>query len=193
MGSLNTITIRDAAANDKEAIQQVMLASYVQYEAVMSPPRWEAYREGILAAVDSDRALVTIIAERDGVIIGSMQMFVSSEAAYGRPEMEIHSPIIRYLSVLPSVRGQGVATELILESVRRTASLGASVLHLHTSDLMQSAVRLYERLGFERAYDKDFYNGETLVKSYRMPLHANVLEQLSSKALRSGQASHSVD
>ena len=182
MGSLSTITIRDAAAPDREAIQQVMLAAYVQYEAVMSPPRWAAYRKGILAAVDSEKALATIVAERDHEIVGSVQMFVSSEAAYGRPELGIHTPIIRLLSVLPSARGQGVATELIIESVKRTIALGAPVLHLHTSDLMQSAVRLYERLGFERAYDKDFSNGENLVKSYRLSLHEKVLEQLTLRA-----------
>ncbi|WP_282935929.1 GNAT family N-acetyltransferase [Paenibacillus sp. RC67] len=191
MESLSAITIRDAAAYDKEAIQQVMLAAYVQYEAVMPHSRWAAYREGILAAVDSDKALFTIVAEQDSVIVGSVQMFVSSEAAYGRPEMNIHTPIIRYLSVLPSVRGQGVATKLIIESVKRTAALGATVLHLHTSDLMQSAVRLYERLGFERAYHKDFNNGETLVKSYRLPLHPNVLEQLSTKASMTIKSSES--
>ncbi|MFC6454590.1 MULTISPECIES: GNAT family N-acetyltransferase [Paenibacillus] len=182
MGSLSTLTIRDAAASDREAIQHLMLAAYVQYEAVMAPPRWEAYREGILAAVDNEKAIATLVAEQDGEIVGSVQMFVSSEAAYGRPELEIHTPIIRLLSVLPSARGQGVATELIIESVKRTIALGAPVLHLHTSDLMQSAVRLYERLGFERAYDKDFSNGENLVKSYRLPLHAKALEQLVSRA-----------
>lgn len=41
--------------------------------------------------------------------------------------------------------------------------------------MMESAVRLYERLGFERAYDKEFHNGTVLVKSYRLKLSDAVL------------------
>jgi len=37
--------------------------------------------------------------------------------------------------------------------------------------MMDSAVRLYERLGFERAFDKEFHNGTVLVKSYRLALN----------------------
>jgi ribosomal protein S18 acetylase RimI-like enzyme len=36
--------------------------------------------------------------------------------------------------------------------------------------MMDSAVRLYERLGFERARDKEFMSGEVLVKSYFLQL-----------------------
>jgi GNAT superfamily N-acetyltransferase len=71
---------------------------------------------------------------------------------------------------LPKARGFGIATELIKESARRSLHLGASTLYLHTTDMMDSAIRLYERLGFERAYDKDMRNGDTLVKSYRLTL-----------------------
>ncbi len=36
-------------------------------------------------------------------------------------------------------------------------------------------MRLYERLGFERAYDKEFYAGDLLVKSYRLHLNRTPL------------------
>jgi ribosomal protein S18 acetylase RimI-like enzyme len=42
---------------------------------------------------------------------------------------------------------------------------------LHTTDLMQAAVRLYERLGFERAHDLDFEPAPGIIaKGYRLDL-----------------------
>ncbi|MNE97889.1 hypothetical protein D3C80_1963150 [compost metagenome] len=36
--------------------------------------------------------------------------------------------------------------------------------------MMASAIKLYEHLGFKRAYETDIMNGETLVKGYRLDL-----------------------
>ncbi len=64
----------------------------------------------------------------------------------------------------------GIAERLIEEVVRRSRDLGVATLHLHTTDMMAAAVKLYERLGFARAVEKDFFNGETHVKSYWLRL-----------------------
>ncbi|MEY9092617.1 GNAT family N-acetyltransferase [Paenibacillus sp. RC84] len=170
MGSSPSIVIREAAEADREAVRAVMLEAYLQYADVMSAQRWQQYREDIGGAADKGNPVARLVAEAEGKIVGTVQLFVSSEAAYGRPELEIYTPIIRYLSVSPEARGRGVATELIKESAKRSLELGASTLHLHTSDMMASAVSLYERLGFQRAFDKEFHNGEVLVKSYRLEL-----------------------
>jgi GNAT superfamily N-acetyltransferase len=163
------IRIRDAADADRGALKELLLQAYGQYEADLQE-HWEAYKESILASVDAAGPKARLVAELSGRIVGSAQLFLSSEEAYGRPELGIHAPILRLLAVSPDHRGKGIATELIRESVRRAIGWGADALYLHTSDMMASAVRLYERLGFERAYDKEFHNGRTLVKSYRLPL-----------------------
>lgn len=175
MGKSDEIRIRDAMELDREAILEVMLEAYEQYRTVLPSARWEPYRESIRASVDGDNPAARLVAELAGKVVGSVQLFLSSEAAYGMPELEIQSPIIRFLSVSPAVRGRGIATLLIRESARRSLALGAATLHLHTSDMMESAVRLYERLGFERAFDKDMRNGDTLVKSYRIHLQEAAL------------------
>ncbi|WP_123041525.1 GNAT family N-acetyltransferase [Cohnella candidum] len=170
------VLIREARVSDREAIRKVLLDAYGQYESVLSPERWEAYKENIEASVDSAGPRTRLVAERNGEIIGSALLFDSSLAAYGH-DIGIESPIVRLLAVSQSARGQGVATALLRESARLAVEWGADTLHLHTSDMMASAVRLYERLGFERAYDKEFHNGETLVKSYRLHLRESALLQ----------------
>ncbi|MEK0317658.1 GNAT family N-acetyltransferase [Cohnella sp. 56] len=165
----SAVHVRDALDRDREAILAVLLDAYGQYEGTMPGERWAEYKRNIAASVDEPGPFARLVAEHDGELVGSAVLFPSSLAAYGR-ELGIEAPIIRLIAVKPAARGRGVATALIRESARRARELGARTLHLHTSDLMASAVRLYERLGFERAYDKDLYNGDILVKSYRLHL-----------------------
>ncbi|OZB95981.1 GNAT family N-acetyltransferase [Paenibacillus sp. XY044] len=171
------LILRDAKDSERELIAEVMLESYQQYAFDMPQDRWEQYRDSIRNSVYGDVPYARIVAEIDGRIIGSVLMFLSSEAAYGNPEMGIHSPIIRLLAVHPSARGRGVATALIREAARRTLELGATTLNLHTSDMMASAVKLYEKLGFQRHYETDTANGETLVKGYRIDVPGSLLLQ----------------
>ncbi|WP_219838516.1 GNAT family N-acetyltransferase [Paenibacillus sp. R14(2021)] len=172
MSDAITVTIRDARAADREEVLQVMIEAYRQYEETLPSDKWALYRQSILASFDNEGPAARILAEIEGRIVGSVQLFLSSEAAYGAPELGITSPIIRYLAVPPEQRGRGIATSLIREAAARAVQLGADWLHLHTSDMMASAVSLYERLGFERAFNTDVMNGETLVKGYRLDLKA---------------------
>lgn len=164
------LNVRQATAGDRIPLQKVLLDAYGEYEAVLPGQRWEEYKASILQAVDEGSLSVKLVAERDGAAIGSVFLFDSSEAAYGLPDLNIQSPIIRLLAVIREARGTGAATELIRESARLARARGAEWLYLHTSDMMGSAVRLYERLGFERAHDKEFMNGDLLVKCYRLDL-----------------------
>lgn len=171
------VIIRNAELADCDATREVLMDAYSQYEQVLPEPLWNQYKESILASVDGAATKARLVAVLDGEVVGSVFLFDSSEAAYGLPDLHIHSPIIRLLAVSKKARGYGVATELIRASAKLARDWGAETLHLHTSDMMDSAVRLYERLGFERAFDKDLMNGETLVKSYRLQLREAALLQ----------------
>ncbi|MGG1252931.1 GNAT family N-acetyltransferase [Brevibacillus agri] len=164
------ICIRDANSQDRERIKQHLLDAHQQYEQHLSVDRWTRYKEEIAESAEGRQTIAFLVADWGGEIVGSVQLFASSQAAYDRPELEIHSPIIRFLAVSPQARGNGIAARLIGEAVRRSRELGAATLHLHTTDMMEAAVKLYERLGFARAADKDFFNGETHVKSYWLRL-----------------------
>ncbi len=76
------------------------------------------------------------------------------------------------LAVVPKARGQGVGTALMEECVRRACHMGATQLGLHTMEVMQAAVRMYERMGFVHTPDLDFYPTRgIIVKGYRRPLN----------------------
>ncbi|MFC4777948.1 GNAT family N-acetyltransferase [Paenibacillus sp. GCM10023252] len=175
--SYESIIVRDAADDEQAAIADVLYSAYEQYADILPGPRWEEYRTSILQSVHSVGPYARIVAVSGEQIVGSVLLFLSSDAAYGRPELGLNAPIIRLLAVAPSARGQGIATKLIGEAAARALELGAATLHLHTSDMMASAVKLYEHLGFERHYETDLLNGETLVKGYYLKLrHAAWLQ-----------------
>ena len=164
------VVVRHARPGDRDAVLRVLRQAYGQYEAAMLPEKWAEYQASFVQATDAPTTKARLVAELDGDVVGTVFIYDSSEAAYGAPQLGIRNPIIRLLGVVPAARGHGIATELIRESVRTIREWGADTLHLHTSDIMESAVRLYERLGFERAFDKEFQSGTVLVKSYRLSL-----------------------
>ncbi len=64
---------------------------------------------------------------------------------------------IRMLAVDPAARGRGVGEILVRECVRRAAAAphSARAVVLWTQPQMTAAQRLYERLGFRRAAERD--------------------------------------
>jgi len=101
----DNITIRDAIPDDREALEKHLIEAYRQYAQKMSAARWELYEEEMKRSVAGERALAILVAGTGDEIVGSVQLFASSEAAYGRPELAIHTPIIRFLAVSPKARG----------------------------------------------------------------------------------------
>jgi len=85
--------------------------------------------------------------------------------------LEMPWPEVRLLAVPPGVRGRGVGAALIRECMHRVRRSGGRVLSLHTTDLMQTALRMYERMGFVRAAELDFHPAPGVtVRGYRLDL-----------------------
>ena len=164
--------IRDAGGGDRDAVVAVTLAAYQQYASVM-PRLWEGYRENIVSTLAAASPGTQIVAEKDGHIVGSVLLYpagtVMGRAGGGSATLAL--PEVRLLAVAPSVRGQGIGALLMDECVRRARESGARALTLHTTDMMQAAVRLYTRMGFQRAPELDLQVApEVVVKGYRLDL-----------------------
>jgi ribosomal protein S18 acetylase RimI-like enzyme len=166
-----TFHIRDARDNEREAIRNVTLAAYEEYATAMPKPFWEAYRQNILLTLDQEESVERIIAEREGTIIGSVLLYPSIANVYTQVSADLDWPEVRLLAVAPTTRGQGIGSALMDECEQRARNAGATVLGLHTTDMMQAAMRMYERRGFIRVPELDFYPAEGLhVKGYRRSL-----------------------
>ncbi len=169
--------IREARRKDREAAREITLSAFQQYAAVMPPPRWEGYRENILATLTDVGPAFQIVAEKEGAILGSVLLYPPGTAFSTPVEGPLTCPEVRLLAVAPEARGQGIGTALMEECIRRARRLGASCLNLHTTDMMQVAMRMYERMGFVRAPELDFHPDPSItVKGYRLALSAGKCE-----------------
>ncbi|HEV2438529.1 MAG TPA: GNAT family N-acetyltransferase [bacterium] len=170
-GSGEALHIRSARDSDRAAIRDLTLAAYEEYAAVLPEALWTGYRRNILATLDGDEPADRIVAEHEGAIAGSVLLFPPSRGAYGDLAAGGDSPEVRLLAVSPAVRGQGVGAALMRECIRRARASGAAALGLHTTDMMRTAMRMYERMGFVRAPALDFNPAPgMLIKGYRLDL-----------------------
>jgi GNAT superfamily N-acetyltransferase len=135
----------------------------------LPPSRWEGYRENILATLTDVAPAQQIVAEKKGVILGAVLLYPPGTAFSTPEEGPLTCPEVRLLAVAPEARGQGIGTALMKECIRRARQGGAACLNLHTTDMMQVAMRMYERMGFVRAPELDFHpDPNVTVKAYRL-------------------------
>lgn len=167
--------IRSARPADRPAVEAVTLAAYEQYAALVPPRLWLEYRRNIVDTLADATPDITIVAEAEGgVLVGSVLLYPAG-AEMLEPGASTSSrlayPEVRLLAVAPWARGRGVGRGLMDECIRRTRASGATMLTLHTNDLMSVAMQLYERMGFVRATDLDLEVAPgVLAKGYRLDL-----------------------
>lgn len=156
--------------HDNEAIQNVILSSFIEFSKDLPAEGWHDYKLNIAEAVNVSPIAHRIVAECNGEIIGSVFLYRNGSDAYGTNDLQINDPVIRLLAVKPNARGLGIGRKLIQYCINIGKQQGAAMIYLHTSDMMAHAVALYEKLGFTRAYDKEYNKGEIIVKSYKYEL-----------------------
>ncbi|UPM53712.1 GNAT family N-acetyltransferase [Gottfriedia acidiceleris] len=166
--SSNRLIIRESKPSEIDNIKKVLIDAYEQYASILSKEQWENYKNSIIDATDNSHTKTKLVATVDNVLLGACFIYDSAEKAYGLPELEINYPIIRLIGVSPKARGLGIATELIKASCNLSLEWGSDRIVLHTSDMMKSAISLYEKIGFQRAKQYEFMNGDILVKSYEL-------------------------
>jgi GNAT superfamily N-acetyltransferase len=162
--------IRDAVEEELPFIREQRVNSYQEHTRNIPEGHWKALKQGITSEADTQQGVDRIVAEIDGNIVGSVALFPAKMDAYEGHVEELDYPEIRMLAVTPQARGKGVATALIAECIRRTKAKGFHSIGLHTGEFMESAMRLYESLGFERIpqYDFEPANDGIIVKAYRL-------------------------
>ncbi|MEH7503929.1 GNAT family N-acetyltransferase [Neobacillus drentensis] len=162
--------IRDAVANELSFIREQRVNSYEEHAQILPQEHWKALKQAISSDADAQDDVERIVAEIDGKIVGSVALFPAKTDAYEGLVNELDYPEIRMLAVTPQARGKGVAAALISECIQRAKLQGFQSIGLHTADFMKSAMRLYERIGFERLPQFDFEPADDgiIVKAYRL-------------------------
>jgi GNAT superfamily N-acetyltransferase len=174
LAGMSDLLIRDAKPTDRDAIRDVTLAAYQQYAAPMAA-HWEGYRQNILATLAAVEPAEQFVAELEGAIVGTVLLYPPRPLGRTPPDVSVERPWpeVRLLAVAPAARDRGIGGSLMRECVRRARQSGAGCLSLHTTDMMQAAMRMYERMGFRRAPELDFHPAPDLtIKGYCLDLGA---------------------
>lgn len=162
--------IRDAREEELPLIREQRIKAYEEHSKSIPEKHWNALKQALLSDKDIQPGVERIVAEDEAGILGSVVLFPANTDAYVGTAIELHYPEIRMLAVTPEARGKGIADALIIECTRRAKIKGYQAIGLHTADYMESAVKLYQRIGFIRQPEFDFEpaNDGIIVKAYRL-------------------------
>jgi ribosomal protein S18 acetylase RimI-like enzyme len=131
----------------------------------------DGYADHLRAASDRARnaELAVAVDERSGVVLGTV-----TYCKAGTPWAEVSGDgeaEFRMLAVAPTARGRGVGEALATWCVDRARVDGCHAVVLSTLPVMHAAHRIYQRLGFVRTPERDWYPepGVPLI-TYRLEL-----------------------
>ena len=169
---MTELHMRDARVGDQAAALEVTRLAYQEYAAAM-PGHWDEYWQSIVATLGNLNTTEQIVTVREDAIVGTV-LLVPTGTVMSAPNgdsVTFKWPEIRLLAVAPAARGLGVGRALVQECVRRARLTGIDAITLHTTDMMQVAMSMYERMGFVRDEELDFHPApEFTVKGYRYRL-----------------------
>jgi GNAT superfamily N-acetyltransferase len=165
--------VRNAKPSEFDEIGQLMVRVYSQLDGFPKEEEQPNYYKmlaniGDLTAKPETELLVAVNADNKiagGVVyFGDMQYYGSG----GTATLEKNASGFRLLAVDSSTRGHGVGKLLTNECIRKAKDKKQLKMVIHTTMAMQTAWKMYENLGFERALDLDFIQGELPVFGFRL-------------------------
>ena len=171
---MESLQVREARQDEHETLGRLMVAVYSALDGFPRPDEQPRYFEmlaniGRFAAKKDAMLLVAASADQlaGGVVyFGDMAEYGSG----GRATTVRNASGIRLLAVDPAFRGMGVGKALTNACIALARSRGHTEVVLHTTQAMNVAWRMYERLGFQRATDLDFMQEQLQVFGFRLPL-----------------------
>jgi GNAT superfamily N-acetyltransferase len=171
----SALTIRDLRPSEFDAIGELMVEVYSNLEGFPTPQEQPHYYE-LLANIgrftEKPNARVLVAESDQGALVGGIVYF-GDMAEYGSGGIATSvkgASGIRLLGVSPHHRNTGAGRALANACIRLAREKGHSQVILHTTQAMQTAWRLYEKLGFVRSEDLDFLQQGFSVFGFRLNL-----------------------
>ncbi|MGV8908627.1 MAG: GNAT family N-acetyltransferase [Propionicimonas sp.] len=146
------IELRRALPEEYAAVGELTAGAYL---ADGGMPAEDPYYDVLRDA--ADRALAAdlwVAVEANGTLLGTVTWCPPAS-----PYRELAGPDeseFRALAVTPAGRGNGIGEALVRHCIELAEASGSAAVVISTSAWMASAHRLYQRLGFERAPERDW-------------------------------------
>ena len=168
--SYHDVQLRDVRLDELDDAGRLIGDSYQEYRVHIPAEVWDPYFRDITnvrARMDKSEL---IVAEHQGRIVGCVTFYPKEYQAEDQPCPPEWAGI-RLLAVHPDSRGLGIGKALMDECLRRCRQRSITTLVLHTTEIMRVAQGMYERMGFKRIPELDFYpTQEWVVMAYRLDI-----------------------
>jgi ribosomal protein S18 acetylase RimI-like enzyme len=157
---MTDLEVRAAASDDEITAAGALTAE--AYHADRLIDDGDEYRDELLDSSRRAREAMLLVAVlhpdggREPVVVGTVTL--APQGSSYAEVAESGEVEIRMLAVAPEARRQGVAEALVRACLRESVTHGARTVVLSTLDAMAVAHRLYERLGFRRAPERDWHH-----------------------------------
>lgn len=169
----HTYTVRNASPQEFEGIGKLMVAVYSQLEGFPKESEQPLYYKmlaniGELTTKPGTELLVAV--SPVGKIVGAVVYFNDMKyyGSGGTATNEQNACGFRLLAVDFSARGQGIGKLLTQVCIQKAKDKKAKQMIIHSTRAMQTAWKMYEKMGFVRSEDLDFLQGELAVYGFRL-------------------------
>jgi len=169
------LLIRQARPPEFVPLGRLLVDVYAQLDGFPKPaeqPRYYALLANIGDFTRKPQAQLLVALDADDTLLGGVVYFgdMAQYGSGGTATTLTRASGIRLLGVAPAARGRGVGRALTAACIERARERGHARVVLHTTAAMQVAWGMYERLGFARAPELDFMQGELPVSGFSLDL-----------------------
>lgn len=157
---MSALTYRQGGIDDLETLHQLAIRSYSEFKDVLEPHHWKDFdsrvrdKERFEELVNGSTSFVCNDGDK---AVGAAYLVPSGKPIYVFQADWAH---IRKVGVDPSYRGQGISRKLTEQCIAHARNSGEHTLALHTSEFMDAARHVYEKLGFVRVRELDLLFGK---------------------------------
>lgn len=142
--------VRRATDADAAAVQALVFPIMEEFGLGLAPDGADADLYNIQASYD-DRGGWLELVSCNGVLVGTVGMYPLDRATVELRKMYLRA----------DQRGSGLGKAMLARSIRQAAAAGFEEIVLETATVLEAAIGLYRRFGFERENDNSPSCGKT--------------------------------
>ena len=167
------IEIRNAKPEEHPVLGQIMVDVYSSLEGFPSQeeqPDYYKMLSNIGELTKNPDTEIFVAVGPKGKVMGGVVYFSNMKyyGSGGIATRETNAAGFRLLAVDRDFRGKKLGRMLTQRCIDRAKQDGREQLIIHSTKAMETAWKMYERMGFERSKDLDFIQGQLPVFGFRM-------------------------
>ena len=168
------VSYRQGTIDDLQGLKTLAIKSWTQFQKDLTDDNWNSLKH----TISNDKTYEELIGQstcfvsvtENDQIIGMAFIVPNGNAT------DIYLKewsYIRFVSVDPEFGGQGIGRKLTIMCIDKAKESGEQTIALHTSEIMNNARHIYERLGFKILREIDQRLGKRYWL-YKLDLNENI-------------------